>query len=219
MSYTNIFFDLDDTIYSSDNGLWNVIRTRMSQYMVEKLGLHEEEVSTLRRKYYITYGTTLRGLQTHYDVDADDYLDYVHDINLQKYLRPLPGLREMVISLPQTRWIFTNADAKHATRVLDVMQLSGCFQGIIDVKAIQFACKPEQVAYQRALALAGDPDPQQCVLLDDSPTNLLPARQLGFTTILINQNGDAHPDVDHTILNLLSLPQVLPVLWDHNGKR
>jgi putative hydrolase of the HAD superfamily len=219
MSYTNIFFDLDDTIYSSDNGLWNVIRTRMSQYMVEKLGLPEEEVSVLRRKYYITYGTTLRGLQTHYDVDADDYLDYVHDINLQEYLRPLPGLREMVISLPQTRWIFTNADAKHATRVLDVMQLSGCFQGIIDVKAIQFACKPEQVAYQRALALAGDPNPQQCVLLDDSPTNLLPARQLGFTTILINQNGDAHPDVDHTILNLLSLPQVLPVLWDHNGKR
>jgi len=218
MTYTHLLFDLDDTLYSSDNGLWSEIRARMGQYMVEKLGLPEEEVPAIRRMYFLTYGTTLRGLQKHYNVDADDYLDYVHDINLKDFILPSPELREMVSSLPQACWIFTNADANHASRVLDTIGLSGCFRGIIDVRAIQFACKPEIVAYQRALTLVGNPEPQQCVMLDDSVTNLLPAHQLGFTTILISQNGDEHHGVDHTIPNLLSLPQVLPILWDIDGK-
>ena len=120
----------------------------------------------------------------------------------------------MLLSLPQQRWIFTNADADHARRVLATLGLVDCFQGIIDVRAIEFACKPEEIAYQRALALVGNPAPGQCVLLEDSATNLAPAHQIGFTTVLISQNGDSHPAVDFTIPNLLALPQVMPCLWE-----
>ena len=218
MSYTDLFFDLDDTLYESGNGLWEAIRGRMSQYMVEKLGLPEDEVPALRRTYFLTYGTTLRGLQRHHNVNADEYLAYVHDLPLQKYLQPILELRKMILSLAQQCWIFTNADADHARRVLKALDLEGCFQSIIDVRAIQFACKPEVIAYQRALQLAGDPNPHQCVLLDDSTMNLLTAHQLGFTTVLVNRNGDSHPGIDHTIPNLLDLPDVMPYLWDNNGK-
>ena len=214
MSYTTLFFDLDDTLYDSRNGLWEAIRGRMGHYMAEKLGLPVEEIPTLRRMYFQTYGTTLRGLQIHYNVDADDYLSYVHDLPLHEFLQPAPELRRMVLSLPQQRWIFTNADADHAKRVLTILGLEECFHGIIDVRAIEFACKPELIAYQRALALAGNPDSKQCVLLDDSVTNLAPAHQLGFTTILISQNGDSIPAVDHTIPGLLALPRVIPELWE-----
>jgi pyrimidine 5'-nucleotidase len=218
MFYSNLFFDLDDTLYDSSNGLWEAIRARMSQYMVEKLGLPEDEVPALRRTYFLTYGTTLRGLQKHHNVNADEYLAYVHDLPLRKYLQPILELQEMILSLTQQRWIFTNADADHARRVLEVLGLEGCFQAIIDVRAIQFACKPEVIAYQRALQLAGDPDPNQCVLLDDSAINLLTAHQLGFTTVLVNRNGDLHPGIDHTISSVLDLPEVMPCLWNTNGK-
>jgi FMN phosphatase YigB (HAD superfamily) len=121
----------------------------------------------------------------------------------------------MLLSLPQQRWIFTNADANHARRVLSVLGLEDCFTGIIDVWAMDFACKPEPEAYHKALQLAGEPHAQNCVLLDDSASNLAQARQMGFTTVLVGSNGP-HPAAVLSISNLLELPKQLPQLW--NGR-
>jgi putative hydrolase of the HAD superfamily len=218
MSYTTLFFDLDDTLYPGSNGLWALIRERMGWYMVEVLGLPESEVPALRRKYYETYGTTLRGLQIHHQVDVDDYLHYVHDLPLEQFLQPNPELRALLLSLPQQRWIFTNADADHARRVMSVLGVQDCFTGIIDIRALEFACKPELEAYQRALALAGDPAPEACVLLDDSASNLAGARQIGFSTVWVGQNGAAkfgaaHSVAQFTLSGLLELPLKMPSLW------
>ena len=213
MPYTTLFFDLDDTLYSGSNGLWDIIRERMSLYMVEVLRLPEAEVPAMRRSYFETYGTTLRGLQIHHQVDADDYLHYVHDLPLEQFIQPNPELRRMLLSLPQQRWIFTNADADHARRVMSVLGVSDCFNGIIDIRALGFACKPEQEAYERALCLAGDPAPEACVLLDDSANNLAAARRLGFSTVRVGQNGTSHPAAQYTLATLQELPSIMPCLW------
>ena len=215
MLYSTLFFDLDDTLYPNQNGLWQSIRNRMNLYMVERLGLPAAEVPKMRAGYYKRYGTTLRGLQKNFQVDAEDYLAFVHDLPLEQYLQPAPRLKEILLSLPQPRWIFTNADSDHAGRVLAIMELDGCFEGIIDVRAIQFACKPEPVAYERALALAGNPQPSDCVLLDDSLSNLATARQLGFTTVLIQHDnliGDQN-GVSYIMPEIEKLPEVFPELW------
>jgi pyrimidine 5'-nucleotidase len=217
MQYTTLFFDLDDTLYPNNNGLWDAILGRMSLYMAERVGLSWDVIAEKRRMYYKTYGTTLRGLQVHYQVDADDYLDYVHDLSLENYLQPSPRLRSLLESLPQRRWIFTNADADHAQRVLNILEIQDCFEGIIDVRAIDFACKPEAIAYQRALTLAGESDAGKCVLLDDSPLNLETAHQLGFTTVLVGGNGTAVPVVDYHVGDLLTLPAIIPNLWVDGG--
>jgi len=214
MRYSTLFFDLDDTLYDSSNGLWQAIRSRMSLFMVERLGLPEAEVPALRQSFYQSYGTTLRGLQKHYQVDEGEYLAYVHDLPLNDYMGPAPELRDLILSLPQRRWVFTNADIDHANRVLAALDLVDCFEGVIDVRAIQFLCKPEPEAYTRALAIAGGPPPDQCVMLDDSVVNLQGAHGLGFTTVLVKSNGDAHPAANYSIPNLLQLPYVMPELWD-----
>ena len=121
MVYTTIFFDLDDTLYTRRKGLWYAIGARMNRYMVERVGLPEADVPLLRRHYFETYGTTLRGLQRHYKVDSDDYLAFVHDIRLRNYLQPEPELRRLLLSLPQRCWVFTNADSDHAKRVLTIL--------------------------------------------------------------------------------------------------
>jgi len=219
MSFTTLFFDLDDTLYASSSGLWGLIRDRMGQYMVEVLGLPEDQVPALRRSYFETYGTTLRGLQIHHHVDPDDYLSYVHDLPLEQYIRPNPALRALLLSLPQQRWVFTNSDADHARRVMTILDVQDCFDGIIDIRALEYVCKPEPAAYRRALVLAGNPAPQQCVLVDDSAANLAGARQIGFTTLWISQNGSHHPAAQYTLSDLLELPLKLPCLWlDETGK-
>lgn len=186
----------------------------MDRYLNEVMGFSADEVPALRRSYYENYGTTLQGLQINYQVDPEHYLAYVHDLPLHKYIKPSPELRDMLRSMPQARWIFTNADADHAGRVLSTMELTGCFNGIIDVRAIDFACKPHLAAYRRALTLAGNPLPENCVFLDDSPNNLAPARRLGFTTILVGSAGEAHTAATYSIPDLRALPQTMPVLWD-----
>jgi putative hydrolase of the HAD superfamily len=138
MRYTTVFFDLDDTLYPVEAGLWEAIRSRMSQYMVEQMGLPVEQVDAIRKNYLNTYGTTLRGLQHNFQIDSDDYLAYVHDLPLHKFIKPDPAVRKMLLSLPRQRWIFTNADAAHARRVLATLNLEGCFHGIVDVKAMGF---------------------------------------------------------------------------------
>ncbi len=217
MTYTTLFFDLDDTLYPCASGLWGAIRDRMGRYMAERVGLPEEAIPDLRRHYFQTYGTTLRGLQKHHQVDTDDYLAYVHDLPLKQYIQPNPPLRALLESLPQRKFIFTNADAAHARRVMDLIGVAACFERVIDIRAIEFACKPEPQAYLRALALAGNPDPRQCILLDDSPTNLAPAQWMGFTTVMINPDCLPDPAATYTIANPLALPQVLPALWNGRG--
>lgn len=219
VTYKTLFFDLDDTLYESSCGVWNTVQERMRLYMAERVGLPAAEIPALRRQYFETYGTTLRGLQRHHQVDADDYLAYVHDLPLSEYLQPNPALRRLLLSLPQPRWIFTNADSAHASRVLATLGMADCFTGIIDVRAIDFACKPEPEAYLRALAHSGSPDPQTCVLFDDRIENLGGAHRLGFTTVWVKPEAEPHADADFNVPDLMALPQVMPDLWRNgNGK-
>jgi putative hydrolase of the HAD superfamily len=182
--------------------------------MSERLGLPSQQVPYLRKKYFETYGTTLRGLQLHHQVDVDEYLAYVHDLPLEKFIQADPNLRRLLLSLPQQRWIFTNADVNHARRVLGILGLTDCFMGIIDIRAVHFACKPEPQAYQQAMTLAGEFDPQRCVMLDDSPRNLAPAHTLGFTTILVGLTESPDQVASYHVPSLLALPDTVPGLWE-----
>jgi len=216
MYFNSLFFDLDDTLYPASSGLWDAIRQRMNEYMQGVIDLPITEIVSLRKSYLEEYGTTLRGLQAHYDVDADDYLDFVHDLPLENYILPDPGLRKLLQSLPQKRWIFTNADANHAIRVLKFLGINDCFTGIIDVRAMQFACKPDKIAYQRALLMTCENDPTQCVLFDDSLRNLSTAGEMGFFTVLVGKNSQ-DPSVDRTISSLHDLRACMPELWQKNN--
>jgi putative hydrolase of the HAD superfamily len=212
MEYRALFFDLDDTLYPSGNGLWEAIQTRMNAYITERLEIPLEKTAALRKQYYLTYGTTLRGLQRHHNVDPEDYLAFVHDLPLGEYIQADPSLRELIERLPQDKWIFTNSDAAHAGRVLDALGVSGCFKGIVDICALDYHCKPEPAAYQRALQIAGNLDPNSCMFFDDSLRNLRPARDLGIFTVLVGKQ-EQDPAACLSIRSLFELPVSLEELF------
>jgi FMN phosphatase YigB (HAD superfamily) len=54
------------------------------------------------------------------------------------------------------------------------------------------------------------------MLIDDSPSNLAPAQEIGFTTVLVGEDQNC-PAADHRISYLVELPQVVPELWS-NGR-
>lgn len=184
MRFTTLFFDLDDTLYPSSTGLWPAIKDRMTLYMIERLGLPENDVPFLREQYFKMYGTTLRGLEARHQVDKDDYLAYVHDLPLEKYLKPDPILREVLTSLPTRNLIFTNADAQHARRVLTALQLDDLFDTIVDVNAVAPYCKPMPESFAIAMELADEPDPRKCVMIDDLPRTTRAALNVGMASLL-----------------------------------
>lgn len=216
MRFKTIFFDLDDTLYPKSSGLWSAIRNRMNDYMAELLDLPPNEIVTLRQHYLETYGTTLRGLQIHHHIDTDQYLDYVHNFPLAEFIQPDPGLGQLLASLPQQKYIFTNADINHAQRVLSILNLGISFTGIIDIRALDFVCKPDPMAYTRALEIAGVSTPEECILFDDAPRNLQPAKDQGWYTVLVGEEAP-DPCAYLSMSNLHALPQAMPQLWNHSS--
>lgn len=207
-----ILFDLDDTLYAAQCGLWAAIGQRIDQYMVERLGLAPETTVAQRRLYLETYGTTLNGLRHDHHIDPHDFLKFVHDVPVGRFLSPSAELDAMLARLPQRKVIFTNADAPHAQRVLDCLGIGRHFDRIIDIHTLEFINKPDRRAYERALGLIGA-RPEECLFVDDAVRNLRPARALGMTTVLVAPalNGaSALPEgVDQRIENILQLEAVL----------
>lgn len=186
------FIDLDDTVYPASSGVWPLAGERMVTYIHEVLGIPLAEAPKIRERLFHTYGTTLRGLQLEYGIDSEDYLAYVHDLDLRNLLQPDPELKEALARFEQPKWIFTNATREHAQNVLSVIQVVECFSGIIDIRDVQPYCKPDPAAYEIALKLAGNLAPEEVLMVDDRKENLDVAASLGFKTVLISpepQNG------------------------------
>ena len=212
-----LFLDLDDTLYPQGNGVWHAIGDRITLFLIDRLGLTEQEAIGLRRRYFEQYGTTLNGLRLHHQIDPADYLGFVHDLPLDRYLQPDPALRRMLAALRVQRVVFTNADRAHAERVLNALGIAGEIGSIIDIYALEFANKPELSAYTRAIALASAPGPETCVLVDDMPRNLHPASGLGMTTVYVGPGFPPGP-IDHRLDRIHLLPLAIPALLaEHDG--
>lgn len=202
-------FDLDDTLYPSSCGLWSILVMRMEQYMVDRLGIAPHTVSEMRRRYLATFGSTLNGLRHEFELDALEYLAYVHDVPLEQFIRPQPELAAMLRRLPLHKAIFTNADAPHARRVLAALGIAEHFPLIVDIHSMEFFNKPDPQAYRQVLALAGA-KPDECIFVDDRVANLAPARALGMTTILVRETqGALPPEANYQIPNILEIEPIV----------
>jgi len=208
VQFTTILFDLDDTLYPSNSGLWPTLKERMSRYMIERVGIPEEEVPRLRETYFRTFGTTLRGLQANHRIDVEDYLAYVHNVRLSDYIHPDPAQQSVLASLPTRNLVFTNADANHARRVLRTLQIEEHFVDVIDINRMEPYCKPSPAAFALAMRSAGESDPSRCVMIDDLPHTTRAARSMGLYALLFGA-AVADGDADAVLHDWRSLPALL----------
>jgi putative hydrolase of the HAD superfamily len=204
-----ILFDLDDTLYPCSNGLMGEVGRRIQTWLCDHLALSWEDAVALRRKYYHQYGTTLGGLIAEHDVDAHDYLVYVHDIPLEEYIGPNPALDAMLAGIPLRRVVYTNATAEYARRVLGVLGVNGHFEQVIGIEEVGLLNKPYQEAYERVLVRLNAWGPE-CIMVEDAARNLRPAKMLGMTTVLVNASPDW--SVDYVVGDVLQVGRVVSKL-------
>jgi putative hydrolase of the HAD superfamily len=207
-----ILFDLDDTLYPPQVGIMNEIRVLILRYIETRLNLSSEEADDLRHRYLQAYGTTMRGLQLNHQIDPNDYLEFVHDIPLHEYLSPNPLLDAVLASIPQGKVIFTNASCEHAENVLSLLDIRRHFVRIVDIRDMDYESKPQPTAYRRVCQML-DALPEECVLVEDNPRNLRPAKALGMTTVLVQDGtADTLGQADYVISRVEEIGKVLALL-------
>ncbi|KZT74335.1 pyrimidine 5-nucleotidase [Daedalea quercina L-15889] len=177
-----IWLDIDNTLYSASTQ----ISAAMGEPYFLSLGFPEEEASELHHKYYTQYGLALRGLVRHHHIDALDF-DRKCDgsLPLEQILKPDAKLHKLLEDIDRSKarvWALTNAYQTHARRVLRILGIEDQVEGVVfcDYSNPQFACKPEPEYFHNAMQKANFQDPSKCCFVDDSKTNIVAAKQLGW---------------------------------------
>lgn len=191
-----VLFDLDNTLYPAEKDLFSLIDVRINHYMETQVGIERQAVDGLRRRYWQDYGTTLQGLIRHHQVDPEDYLSYVHEVDVASRLSTDAELRQSIEQLPVPSYVFTNGSRCHVDRVVAALGLDGLFADVFDIRVADYRPKPSPDPYLqvlRKIALNG----ADCVMVEDQPQNLKTAKDLGMRTVLVG----AHCENDYSYVD------------------
>lgn len=218
--------DLDNTLYPAECDLFAQIDVKMGAFIAELLSVDRTEARRIQKDYYFKYGTTLAGLMRVHNINPDDFLDFVHDIDVS-VIEPDPGLVALIEALPGRKIIFTNGSHQHAVNIVGHMGLDSHFDEIFDIKAGDYVPKPDPAPYAKLIEQAGV-DPKRSVMVDDIAHNLEPAFDLGMSTVWVRLEKDwsrrglaegenAPSYVSHTVGDLKSFLQQIIAAAEGSG--
>lgn len=230
-----LLFDLDDTLYRVE-AIPKLVKHRISEYMVTKLGLPADGIDRLTTELYLEHGTTLAGLVARgYNIDFDDWHRFVHygAIPYSELLQRDDALRSVLRGIDLPKYVVTNGDRRHAGLCLAALGIADCFEGVFDFEFFQelasehnlygsgrpgVLCKPLPAALELLLRHLGGIPPSEAALFDDSIRNCAGAHGLGMLSVLVGSTATAPPPgADVVMPDCLRLPGVLPELFDRPG--
>ena len=181
-------FDLDNCLYPATSRLFDLIDRRMTAYIERLLDVDSEEARRVQKMHFHGSGTTLAGLMKHHDVNPQHFMADVHDIPLDRVARD-DRLVAALTRLPGRKFIHTNGDADYAWRVLERLGISAEIDHLHDIFAADLTPKPELHGYRKLLDQFGI-EPATAVMVEDMVRNLAPAKQLGMTTVWVDNGSE-----------------------------
>ena len=208
-----LLLDLDGVCYGSHNGyplekVFGLVSKRMTLFIQEKLGLDEKKAKELQTNYFYKYNTSLNGLMLHHNVIGDEFLKYVHDIDIS-FMKEDKIMRNELENLDMEKFIFTNGSAEHAQNILTRLGIYDLFgkEKVFDIKDAGYVPKPEAQTFDLMVKKFGI-KPKETIYIEDIAKNLSIGYERGCTTVwLINDEhfGKIDSDKDyisHKIENL-----------------
>ena len=179
-------FDLDNTLYSGNTKVFDQVDKKMSLFISKKLNLSIEEAKKIQKNYFHEYNTTLNGMIKNHQIDAEEFLDFVHDVDLN-FLEKDLNLHKELASLVGKKYIFTNGSRAHASNVTKRIGIENLFDGVFDIVDSDFVPKPSIEPYKKIIQKYGIV-PEYCIFIEDIARNLKPAHELGMKTVWIKND-------------------------------
>lgn len=179
--------DLDNTLHDASAAVFPRINRAMTEFVVARLGVSEEQANELRQSYWKRYGATMLGLVRHHAIDAHDFLHATHPFpDIHRLVRRDQRLAHALRRLPGRKVVVTNAPARYARSVIKALGIKACLDDVISIEEMRFAGrfqpKPSRPMLRRLAARLRVPS-WRCVLVEDSLENLRSAHRVGMRTV------------------------------------
>ena len=208
-----LLLDLDGVCYGKHNNyslekVFGQVSKRMTMFISERLKISSEEAKKLQTNYFYKYNTSLNGLMIHHDIPPQEFLKYVHTIDLS-FMKKDKIMRNELKKLDMQKFIFTNGSAEHAQNILTHLGIYDLFgrENIFDIQDAGYVPKPEAKTFDLMVKKFGI-DPKKTIYIEDIAKNLSIGYERGCTTVwLINDEHFGKMDADkdfisHKIENL-----------------
>ena len=179
-------FDLDNTLYDGATKVFDQVDKKMSKFISDKLNVDIQEARKIQKSYFQEYNTTLNGMIKNHKINADEFLEFVHDVDLS-FLAKDEILGNQIRNLEGKKYIFTNGSREHAKNVTKKIGIDQLFDGIFDIRDCEFIPKPSKEPYLK-LVENYKIEPQYCIFFEDIARNLKPAYEMGMKTVWIKNN-------------------------------
>ena len=208
-----LLLDLDGVCYGKHNNyslekVFGQVSQKMTKFISERLKIDMREAKKLQTDYFYKYNTSLNGLMIHHDIPPEEFLKFVHTIDLS-FMKEDKIMRSELEKLDMEKFIFTNGSAEHAKNILTHLGVYDLFgrDKVFDIKDAGYVPKPEAKTFDLMVKKFGL-NPKETIYIEDIAKNLSIGYERGCATVwLINDEhfGKIDSDKDyisHKIENL-----------------
>lgn len=209
MQITDWIFDLDGTLYTPLEHVWEITLLHMRRYFIETLGLpitlNLEEQENFKAKWKTTQTTV--AYCNEFQLDFDALVSATH-LPILNHIVVTPRLgAETIQHLPGKKWVLTNSPELFAHAMLRHINLD-IFDGVFGIRHDQQCAKPNPKSFQRVLV------GPNVVMIDDWHENLIVPFELGWTTVWFPEPNQPRPRiipayVHHEIQSIAELANLL----------
>ena len=172
-----LLLDLDGVCYGKHNNyslerVFGQVSKRMTKFISERLKINEDKAKELQTDYFYKYNTSLRGLIIHNDIPPQEFLKYVHSIDLS-FMKEDKIMRSELEQLEMEKFIFTNGSAEHAKNILTHLGVYDLFgrERVFDIQDASYIPKPEAKTFDKMVNKFGI-NPKETIYIEDIARNL-----------------------------------------------
>ncbi len=217
MDIKTIIFDLDGTLYELKggsfikSGIYGEMIQNTILFISSRLGINLQQATDTLTSIRKIYGNEISiGIEVVLRLDRLEYFNFAWDIDPSQYVQYEPKLADMLSRLSQDYQLIVLTDAPRvwAKNVLALLGLTDIFKGNAytgesDVRKSNGTAHAQLVKKLKLKA-------ENCIFVGDEVTDdLLPAKNLGMTTVLVSGKKAGHLNVDYQVKSILQLANIL----------
>jgi len=211
-------FDLDGTLYASQNDVWGRLFPRIVRYFSKKICKTEAEVSAECDVLKLKHGThqTIVAFMREYEIEFNEYgldfdmiVHYVYDgIFSGLCVEPRLGL-ETIANLPGRKWVLSNSPETFVHDMLVHLGVRDVFNGIFGVRSDALYAKPEARSYDRVPV-----ESDRIIFVDDGDINLHMPAYYGWGTVWFPEDEtlELQPNQTHVHKRIHSLSELSTII-------
>lgn len=196
MQNKNLVFDLDATLYYAGDTIEKLCDAKVVEYFVKKMNLSFSQAEKLIADIRSRYAYDVEALESELPFSKAEFMDYVCDIDVSS-LAADKELDAVLRLLPQPKYILTDSISKHVSDTLRAIHVGiDNFKGVFDARDMAYTFKYNPQSY-RLFLQKYNLNAKDCIMFEDSLTNLKTAKSLGFSTVLIRPEAKGAEYIDY----------------------